>query len=102
MRYLLENETDHALSIYPQRVASGSALGRIGVDKSADGDQVVDGWLHTTSPVAGWVRLEKGALLTDHGDGGPVEPPPLPSKFITHIIHTYSDGSVTVDGNPYA
>jgi len=105
MRYLVTNNTDHALTMYADRTTASAAQSvRIGIGKSADADEESSGWLHCFfGGVSGWVKLGAGITVIDNGPVDPPPPPPPvdPTKTLVHTIQVYDDGSISIDGNPY-
>lgn len=74
-----------------------------GTDVSGDQSKVVSGvkYLHVTTPANyfGWTKAE----WFNYTEGTPPPPPPPPEEptiVKTHQIDVYSDGKISVDGNP--
>lgn len=101
MRYTITNNTDHALSLYPERNTASRALAvRLGIGKSASGEPYTDGWLLTSvGSVTGWIKIGAGVALADNGavTPPPVEPPPPAIPNLDVVVHIGQLNITSVD-----
>lgn len=83
----------------------GRQVGEIRAGRTVQGTAPrPDGYVYLSSPVAGYTKMIwlSGYVEVVVTPPPPPPPPPPPTeRTVTHVIDILSDGSITIDGNPY-